>query len=78
MGLATRDSESHEAGTSAEAGARIADALVQTLQHFGVEATVIGEISGPRVTRYELQLAGNLHDETSYLMRCPLRPSDPG
>src|SRR6202022_2545182 len=25
--------------------------------HFGIDATVIGQISGPRVTRYELQLA---------------------
>ncbi len=37
--------------------ARVADALVQTLANFGVQATVVGRISGPRVTRYELQLA---------------------
>src|SRR5581483_6227157 len=40
-----------------ETSARVAELLVQTLAHFGVEATVIGQISGPRVTRYELQLA---------------------
>jgi S-DNA-T family DNA segregation ATPase FtsK/SpoIIIE len=44
-------------GSSADASARIADALVQTLAHFGVEASVVGQIAGPRVTRYELQLA---------------------
>src|SRR5581483_10064244 len=42
---------------SGESAARVAELLVQTLAHFGVEATVIGQISGPRVTRYELQLA---------------------
>jgi S-DNA-T family DNA segregation ATPase FtsK/SpoIIIE len=31
--------------------------LVQTLSHFGVDATVVGMVVGPRVTRYELQLA---------------------
>ena len=30
---------------------------MQCLANFGVEATVVGQISGPRVTRYELQLA---------------------
>jgi S-DNA-T family DNA segregation ATPase FtsK/SpoIIIE len=39
------------------AGDHIAEQLVQTLSNFGVEASVIGEISGPRVTRFELQLA---------------------
>ena len=63
-------------GPSKDASARIAEALVQTLQHFGVEATVIGEISGPRVTRYELQLAPGtkvskvaaLKDDLSYAL----------
>src|SRR5919109_811819 len=36
---------------------RTAAALVQTLAHFGIDATIVGQISGPRVTRYELQLA---------------------
>ena len=31
--------------------------LVETLSHFGVDATVVGMVVGPRVTRYELQLA---------------------
>ncbi len=31
--------------------------LEETLGHFGVQASVVGTVSGPRVTRYELQLA---------------------
>ncbi len=31
--------------------------LEETLGHFGIEARVMGTVSGPRVTRYELQLA---------------------
>jgi DNA segregation ATPase FtsK/SpoIIIE, S-DNA-T family len=63
-------------GPNGEATQRIADALVTCLAHFGVEATVIGQISGPRVTRYELQLApgtkvgkvANLKDDLSYAL----------
>src|SRR5947207_12876667 len=44
-------------GPNADQNARVADALVQTLANFGVDATMVGQISGPRVTRYELQLA---------------------
>jgi DNA segregation ATPase FtsK/SpoIIIE, S-DNA-T family len=55
---------------------RVAQALVQTLANFGVDATVIGQISGPRVTRYELQLApgtkvskvAGLKDDLSYAL----------
>ncbi|MHB1343729.1 MAG: DNA translocase FtsK [Thermoleophilia bacterium] len=31
--------------------------LVETLSHFGVDARVVGMVVGPRVTRFELQLA---------------------
>ena len=31
--------------------------LVETLGHFGIEARVVGRVTGPRVTRYELRLA---------------------
>lgn len=63
-------------GSSAEQSARTAQLLVRTLSHFGVEATVVGEISGPRVTRYELQLAAGtkvskvagLKDDLSYAL----------
>jgi S-DNA-T family DNA segregation ATPase FtsK/SpoIIIE len=44
-------------GPNAEASRRTAEALLVCLANFGVEATVVGQISGPRVTRYELQLA---------------------
>ncbi len=36
---------------------RTAEALVQALANFGVEAHITGQVVGPRVTRYELQLA---------------------
>jgi S-DNA-T family DNA segregation ATPase FtsK/SpoIIIE len=39
------------------AQAIISKTLIETLASFGVEATLIGEVTGPRVTRYELQLA---------------------
>ena len=45
------------AATNGDSSAKTADLLVRTLSEFGVEATVTGQISGPRVTRYELQLA---------------------
>jgi S-DNA-T family DNA segregation ATPase FtsK/SpoIIIE len=64
------------AASSGDSGARIADLLVRTLGEFGVEATVSGQISGPRVTRYELQLAPGtkvskvaaLRDDLSYAL----------
>jgi DNA segregation ATPase FtsK/SpoIIIE, S-DNA-T family len=68
---------SPEKSTSAEeTSARVAELLVQTLAHFGVDANVIGQISGPRVTRYELQLAPGtkvskvaaLKDDLSYAL----------
>jgi S-DNA-T family DNA segregation ATPase FtsK/SpoIIIE len=36
---------------------RVAAALLEALAHFGVEARLVGTVAGPRVTRYELQLA---------------------
>jgi S-DNA-T family DNA segregation ATPase FtsK/SpoIIIE len=55
---------------------RIGDALVQTLEHFGIDANLVGRIAGPRVTRYELQLAPGtkvskvaaLKDDLSYAL----------
>ena len=63
-------------GPSPEAGRRVAEALVQTLANFGIDANVVGQISGPRVTRYELQLAPGtkvakvaaLKDDLSYAL----------
>jgi len=64
------------AAASGDSGARTADLLVRTLSEFGVDATVMGQISGPRVTRYELQLAPGtkvskvaaLKDDLSYAL----------
>jgi S-DNA-T family DNA segregation ATPase FtsK/SpoIIIE len=63
-------------GGAAQANGRTAEILVQALANFGVDAHVIGEISGPRVTRYELQLAPGtkvakvaaLKDDLSYAL----------
>ena len=35
----------------------MARTLVETLGHFGIEAKVIGRVTGPHITRYELRLA---------------------
>ena len=35
----------------------VARALVETLGHFGIEAKVIGRVTGPHITRYEIRLA---------------------
>src|SRR5947199_983091 len=61
---------------SGDVAQRTATALVQTLAHFGVDATISGQISGPRVTRYELRLAPGtkvskvaaLKDDLSYAL----------
>jgi S-DNA-T family DNA segregation ATPase FtsK/SpoIIIE len=63
-------------GPDGDHSARVAEALVQTLANFGVDASVLGQISGPRVTRYELQLApgtkvskvAGLKDDLSYAL----------
>ena len=55
---------------------REAGVLVETLGHFGVAAKVIGTISGPHVTRYELRLApgtkmskiAQLRDDLAYAL----------
>jgi DNA segregation ATPase FtsK/SpoIIIE, S-DNA-T family len=36
---------------------QIAKLLVETLGHFGIEAQIVGRVTGPRVTRHELRLA---------------------
>jgi DNA segregation ATPase FtsK/SpoIIIE, S-DNA-T family len=64
------------AATNGDSSAKTAELLVRTLSEFGVEATVTGQISGPRVTRYELQLApgtkvskvAGLKDDLSYAL----------
>jgi DNA segregation ATPase FtsK/SpoIIIE, S-DNA-T family len=36
---------------------QVAATLVETLGHFGVEAKVVGRVTGPHITRYEMRLA---------------------
>ncbi len=63
-------------GQPAKAAERTAEALVQALANFGVEATLVGQVAGPRVTRYELQLApgtkvgkvASLKDDLAYAL----------
>ncbi len=58
------------------AAERIGEALVQTLANFSIDSTLVGRIAGPRVTRYELQLAPGtkvskvaaLKDDLSYAL----------
>ncbi|MGZ4480993.1 MAG: DNA translocase FtsK [Gaiellales bacterium] len=55
---------------------RVSRQLVEALANFGVEARVVGMVSGPRVTRYELQLApgikvnrvAQLRDDLAYAL----------
>jgi DNA segregation ATPase FtsK/SpoIIIE, S-DNA-T family len=51
-----RRSRPHD-GQPGKAAERTAEALLQTLANFGIDATLVGQVVGPRVTRYELQLA---------------------
>ena len=36
---------------------QVAATLIETLGHFGIEAKVIGRVTGPHITRYEIRLA---------------------
>ncbi len=55
---------------------RVARVLTEALASFGVEARVVGKVTGPRVTRYELQLApgikvsrvSQLRDDLAYAL----------
>jgi S-DNA-T family DNA segregation ATPase FtsK/SpoIIIE len=55
---------------------KVAAQLVEALGHFGVEAKLVGSVSGPHVTRYELRLAhgikmskvSNLRDDLAYAL----------
>ncbi len=65
-----------QAANAGQASAQTAETLLQALAHFGIDATVVGQIAGPRVTRYELQLAPGtkvskvaaLKDDLSYAL----------
>jgi DNA segregation ATPase FtsK/SpoIIIE, S-DNA-T family len=66
------------AGRKADQGAidKVGVHLVEALGHFGVEAKVVGTVSGPHVTRYELRLApgikmskvSNMRDDLAYAL----------
>jgi S-DNA-T family DNA segregation ATPase FtsK/SpoIIIE len=55
---------------------KVADTLLETLGHFGISATVIGRVTGPHITRYELRLAAgtkvrkvaDLKDDIAYAL----------
>jgi DNA segregation ATPase FtsK/SpoIIIE, S-DNA-T family len=63
-------------GESPDAINQVSQRLVETLGQFGIGAQVIGTVSGPRVTRYELQLApgikvsrvASLKDDLAYAL----------
>ena len=63
-------------GEAPDTVARVSERLVSTLESFNIPAQVIGTVSGPRVTRYELQLApgikvnrvANLKDDLAYAL----------
>ena len=54
----------------------VASALLEALRHFGVDAKLLGVVSGPHVSRYELQLApgtkvakvAQLRDDLAYAL----------
>jgi S-DNA-T family DNA segregation ATPase FtsK/SpoIIIE len=55
---------------------QVAAALLEALGHFGIEAKVVGRVTGPHVTRYELRLApgikvsrvASLKDDLAYAL----------
>jgi S-DNA-T family DNA segregation ATPase FtsK/SpoIIIE len=71
-----RHSRAEKGAQPEKAIERTAEALVQALANFGVEAHITGQVVGPRVTRYELQLApgtkvgkvASLKDDLAYAL----------
>ena len=65
-----------KAKVKSAADERVGTQLVEALGHFGVEATVVGGVSGPHVTRYEVRLApgikmskvANMRDDLAYAL----------
>jgi S-DNA-T family DNA segregation ATPase FtsK/SpoIIIE len=55
---------------------QVARSLLEALGHFGIEAKVVGRVSGPHITRYELRLApgikvskvASLKDDLAYAL----------
>jgi S-DNA-T family DNA segregation ATPase FtsK/SpoIIIE len=75
-GVLKRSRADSKKGQPDKAIERTAEALLQALANFGVEAHLIGQVVGPRVTRYELQLApgtkvgkvASLKDDLAYAL----------
>jgi DNA segregation ATPase FtsK/SpoIIIE, S-DNA-T family len=75
-GVLRRSRADAKKGQPEKAIERTAEALLQALSNFGVEAHLIGQVVGPRVTRYELQLApgtkvgkvASLKDDLAYAL----------
>lgn len=75
-GVLKRSRTESKKGQPEKAIERTAEALLQALSNFGVEAHLIGQVVGPRVTRYELQLApgtkvgkvASLKDDLAYAL----------
>jgi len=69
-----RSTAKHKQKTGADE--RVGAQLVEALGHFGVEAQVVGGVSGPHVTRYEVRLApgikmskvANMRDDLAYAL----------
>jgi DNA segregation ATPase FtsK/SpoIIIE, S-DNA-T family len=75
-GVLKRSHPGKKKGQPEKAIERTAEALLQALSNFGVEAHLSGQVVGPRVTRYELQLApgtkvgkvASLRDDLAYAL----------
>jgi S-DNA-T family DNA segregation ATPase FtsK/SpoIIIE len=50
-------SGTEDAKPDTEGQEQVVQTLLETLGHFGIEAKVIGRVTGPHITRYELRLA---------------------
>ena len=63
-------------GGVAKGDEKVGQQLIEALGHFGIEATIVGTVAGPHVTRYELKLApgikmskvANLKDDIAYAL----------
>jgi S-DNA-T family DNA segregation ATPase FtsK/SpoIIIE len=66
----------HDPGPDTRDREAVARALLEALEHFGVDATLLGTVSGPHVSRYELALApgtkvskvAQLRDDLAYAL----------
>ncbi|MCO5326806.1 MAG: DNA translocase FtsK [Solirubrobacterales bacterium] len=74
--LLRRGNDSKDSGPDRRDMERTARALLEVLSHFKIEARLVGTVTGPHVSRYELQLApgtkvgkiAQLKDDISYAL----------